>query len=127
MLCPDRDDASDLVDIDGRPIGEIGALWYADVETDVATCPYADARKGQPMNRSALRQLGQVWDEVRPTVAAMAAAARRPGTVAGAWQTALAGTAIPAAWSRTRPGEPVPRLWSAVDKAIAVNTWENPS
>lgn len=116
MLSPDRDDAADLIDEDGRPVGEIGSVRYPDVATEVGACPYADARHGRPMNRSALRQLSLAWSEVRSTVAAMAARASRPGTVAGAWQTALAGTAIPAVWSRQHPGEPVPRRWSAIYK-----------
>ncbi|MEN0066459.1 MAG: hypothetical protein AAGA48_30260 [Myxococcota bacterium] len=116
MLTPDHDDSSDLIDVDGRPVGELGSSAYASVPTEVGSCPYADARRGRPMNRSALRQLSQVWGDVPVTVSAMAACALRPGTVAGAWQTALAGTALPGEWARTQPGVPVPRRWSAIYK-----------
>ena len=116
MLTPDHDDGADLLDVDGRPVGEVGSVHYTEVETELGGCPYDDARKGRPMNRSALRQLSVVWPEVRATVAAMAARASRPATVAGAWQTALAGTAIPSRWAREHPGVAVPRLWSAIYK-----------
>lgn len=116
MLHVDHDDGSDLVDEDGRPVGEIGARWWSSAETELVACPYADARHGRPMNQSALRQLGRVWDEVRTTVAAMSAVASEPGTVAGAWQTALAGTAIPTSFASERPGVRVPRALSALCK-----------
>lgn len=112
MITAEHDPTADLLDEDGRPIGEIGSRRYHEVETDIAVCPYADARHGRAMNRSALRQVSQVWPDVRATVRALGACSTRPGTVAGSWQTAQLGTAIPGVLGTGR----VPRRWSAVYK-----------
>ena len=107
------DPTADLFDEDGRPIGEVGSTHYERVETELVRCPYADARHGGPMNQSALRQLGEVWSDVR-TLASCVAGPH--ATVHRAWRAAIAGTRAPAVFAERAEG-PVPRALSAWYKA----------
>lgn len=101
--------ASALLDEDGRPVAEVGSPLYEGVPTEIVACPYHDARRGLPMNRSALRQLGAAW----PSVVASARALAGPApTVHAAWRAAVVGLAAPVVWSH-RHGAPVPRALSA--------------
>ena len=98
------------LDEDGRPVAEIASPHYDPARTELQRCPYPDARLGQPMNRSALRQMADVWpallDSVRWCVGG-------EPTVHRAWRAAVAGLAAPALW----PDPDVPRLLSAQFKA----------
>ena len=98
------------LDEDGRPVAEIASPHYDPARTELQRCPYPDARLGQPMNRSALRQMADVWpallDSVRWCVGG-------EPTVHRAWRAAVAGLAAPALW----PEAEVPRLLSAQFKA----------
>ena len=85
-------EARTLVDEDGRPVAEIASPLYADTPTEIVACPYADRRRGQPMNRSALRQLTGVWPEV---LAGFSAIAGPAPTVHRAWVAAITGIAAP--------------------------------
>ena len=103
---------ADLLDVDGRPIGEWASRRYAEVETEIVGCPYPDRRRGLPMSRTALRQLSSVWSEVTSAMAALAG----PGaTVHRAWRAAIAATAAPAV-HHGRFGTPIPRVLSAAYK-----------
>jgi hypothetical protein len=102
--------ASSLLDEDGRPVAEVGSPLYEGVATEIVACPYHDARRGLPMNRSALRQLGAAW----PSVVATARALAGPSpTVHAAWCAAVVGLAAPVVWHHQRGGAPVPRALSA--------------
>lgn len=98
-----------LVDVDGRPVAEVGSPLYASTATEVEACPYHDARKGQPMNKSALKQVGSVWPGVLATLSHLAGP--RP-TVHRAWVAAVTGIAMPSAFE-----DRVPRVVSATFKA----------
>jgi hypothetical protein len=100
----------DRLDEDGRPVGEIGSRLYDPDRTELVACPYADERKGHPMNRSALRQLGACWPDV---VRAARWIVGQAPTVGGVWAAAITATALPHAW---RDEEPVPRVLSALYK-----------
>lgn len=56
----------DVLDTEGRPLGERRASPPAKVgvEIELRPCPYSDARRGQPMNLSALKQVMAHWDDV---------------------------------------------------------------
>lgn len=95
-------------------MGEIGSPLYDPDTTELRTCPYADARRGLPMNQTALRQLSSCWTEV---CAAAGWLAGPTGTAHRAWWAALAGTAAPAAHARRHPGAPIPRVLSSLYKA----------
>lgn len=101
----------DRLDEDGRPVGEVGSRLYDRARTEIVACPYADARRGHPMNRSALRQVGACWPEV--VVAARHLAGPAP-TVHAASAAALTASAIPHAWP---DGAPIPRVVSVLYKA----------
>jgi hypothetical protein len=83
---------NDLVDGDGRALGEVSSPRYDPARTELVACPYADARRGQPMNLSALRQLAAPWPALPSTVRALAGPAP---TVHRTWWVSLAGTVAP--------------------------------
>jgi hypothetical protein len=101
--------ATALFDVDGRPVAEVASPAWRDVPTELVACPYADVRAGQPMNRTALRQMSAVWPAL---LASFAALGGGTPTVHGAWAAALSGIALPLLAPR-----PVPRLQSALFKA----------
>lgn len=105
--------AVDLLDVDGRPCGEIASRRYPDVATEVIACPYADARRGTPMNLSALRQLTAVWPAL---VASVRAQAGPNATVSRAFRTVIAGTTGPLAFRAQHGDEPIPRALAALFK-----------
>ncbi len=110
---PRHDPTSDLIDVDGRPVGEIGSRAYDPAATRLVRCPYPDARRGGLMNQTALRQLSSCFDEVAEL------AARHVGpipTVHAAWRACVAGTRAPAV-HHDREGTPIPRPLSAWYKA----------
>lgn len=109
-----HDPTSDLLDSDGRPVGEIGSRLYDPSATELLGCPYADARHGRPMNHTALRQLSAAWPGV--LAAARTLAGPGPATVHRAWRAVVAGTRAPAA-HRTYVGGPIPRVLSALYKS----------
>lgn len=109
----EHDPTSDLLDEDGRPVGEIGSRRYDPEATELVQCPYADARQGNPMNHTALRQLSTVWPEVLRAAGALAGPTP---TAHGAWRACIAGTRAPALHHH-RYGTPVPRLLSALYKS----------
>ncbi len=92
--------ARDLLDEDGRPVAEVASPHFRAVSTDVVACPYADARLGLPMNRSALWQMTSVWSDL---LAASAALAGPRPTVHQAWCTAIRGVAFPLVAARPTP------------------------
>ena len=58
------------MDSDGRPLGEQSSPQrYAQAGAEERPCPYADSRRGLPINISALRQLRQHWDDILATIA----------------------------------------------------------
>ena len=75
----------------------------------MVSCPYADVRKGAPMNRSALQQMAITWPAL---LASMGALAGPAPTVGRAWAAAVTGTALPLV-----APSPVPRLTAALFKA----------
>lgn len=103
-----------LLDEDGRPVAEVGSVLYDTVTTEIVACPYADARRGGPMNHSALRQLGSCWSEVLALARGLAVAAP---TAHDAFAAALAATAAPVAFDLAFPDRPVPRALAALYKA----------
>jgi hypothetical protein len=104
--------ARDLIDEDGRPVAEVASPHYRQVATDLVACPYPDARRGEPMNRSALVQMGSVWPSILASVRAMAGA----GRVADALRVAAVGLAAPVAFDARSPGAPIPRLLASFFK-----------
>jgi hypothetical protein len=102
----------DLIDADGRPIGELASRVYDRIETEVVACPYRDVRRGLPMNHTALRQLSSCWDEVLAATSALAGAG---ATVHRAWWATIAGTTAPRIHAE-RFGTPIPRTLSALYK-----------
>lgn len=96
------------MDEDGRPLGELSSPHYDRVHTVVVACPYPDARRGLPMNDSALRQIAPVWPAIVATIRALVGASP---TVHQAWRVALVGISAPLLVE-----EPVPRLLSAFYK-----------
>jgi hypothetical protein len=100
-------EARELFDEDGRPVAEVASPTYRDDTTELVACPYADSRAGEPMNRSALRQMTSAWPELLATIGGLGG-----GTVHGAWVAAIRGVALPL----TAP-IPVPRAISGVFKA----------
>ena len=66
--CPAHEDRQASLSIgtgaDGRALGEISSLRYDPDRTEVVACPYADGRRGLPMNLSALRQLTGHWPAI---------------------------------------------------------------
>ncbi|MBX2803967.1 MAG: hypothetical protein KTR31_40195 [Myxococcales bacterium] len=111
------DPTADLIDEDGRPVGEIGSRHYDPAATELRTCPYHDARRGHPMNQTALRQLSAVWPEVVAAGAWLARQTTPAGSVHAAWWACIAGTRAPAIHDTLHPGVPVPRALSALYKA----------
>lgn len=101
--------AASLWDEDGRPVAEVASPAYRSVATELVKCPYADARAGGEMNRSALRQMTAVWPEL---LACFSALAGPNPTVGTAWAAAVTGICLPLAAVR-----PVPRLTAALFKA----------
>lgn len=102
-------ETNDRLDGDGRPLGEISSPLYDPQRTEVVACPYADGRRGRPMNLSALRQLAEPWPAILATVRHLAGPAP---TVHRVWWTSLAGTAAP-----LLVDGPVPVAISALYKA----------
>ncbi len=103
-----------LLDEDGRPVAEVGSEVEGTVPTVHVACPYADRRRGMPMNRSALRQLGAVWPEVLARLSAYAGPP--PVTVHAALGAVLAGTSTVVRWWCDHPDLPVPRGLAATYK-----------
>ena len=83
---------NDLVDRDGRALGEVSSPRYDAQRTELVACPYPDGRRGQPMNLSALRQLAAPWPALLSTVRSLVGA---EPTVHRVWWASLAGTAAP--------------------------------
>lgn len=108
MLGLVRSEASDRLDEDERPLGEVSSLRYEEARTEVIPCPYADRRRGLPMNRSALRQISLVWPDVLATFRALA---RERPTLGQIWRLSLVGITAPLA-----APDPVPRGLSALYK-----------
>lgn len=106
--------AGDLVDADGRPVGELASERYAQTPTRVVRCPFHDRREGQPMNASALKQLREVWPDILQAAASLAGSS---GSGVAAWRAAIALTAAPTLHALLRPGVPVPNALSAGYKA----------
>lgn len=102
----------DLIDVDGRPIGELASRRYDTIETEIVACPYHDARRGLPMNKTALRQLSSCWPEV---VQAAAALSGPDATVHRAWWACIGGTTAPRI-HHERFGRPIPRVLSSLYK-----------
>ncbi len=102
----------DLIDVDGRPIGELASRRYDAIVTEVVACPYHDARRGLPMNKTALRQLSSCWEEVLQAAAALSGP---QATVHQAWWACIAGTTAPRIHAEAF-GTPVPRVLSALYK-----------
>jgi hypothetical protein len=100
-----------LVDADGRPVAEVASPLYAGVPTELASCPYADNRRGMPINRSALRQMTAVWPSLLASVRFLATEAGPP-TVHDAWRVAVTGLTAPLV-----AGSPVPVPLAALFKA----------
>jgi hypothetical protein len=100
--------ARDLSDEDGRPVAEVASPLYARTPTALVTCPYADARAGGVMNRSALDQMRGVWPDL---LAAAAALSRPDPTVHDAWVAAVTGISLPLVGPT-----PTPRLLAALFK-----------
>lgn len=98
-----------LTDEDGRPVAEVASPQFSTVHTDLVTCPYADARAGGVMNRSALGQMTATWPDL---LASLSALAGPEPTVSRAWSAAVTGIALPLV-----APEPVPRLTAALFKA----------
>ncbi|MEZ4241124.1 MAG: hypothetical protein R3F59_34185 [Myxococcota bacterium] len=105
-LCDAR--ALSLRDAEGRPLGEVSAPGYDEVPTEVVACPYADGRRGQPMNVTALRQLTGAWPALLGTVRTLSGPSP---TAHRAWRTAVACTAAP-----LLVAEPVPVPLAALFK-----------
>lgn len=59
-------DIHELLDTDGRPIGEGRSAAYDDVETTFKTCPYPGSRHNHefPMNASALTSITPEWQKI---------------------------------------------------------------
>lgn len=100
--------AAELLDVDGRPLGEIAAQRYRSTPTELVPCPYDDGRRGLPMSRSALVPLLTVWPQALALLRRLAG----PATVGAAWQACLAINALPL-WLP----EPIPRVHSAAYRA----------
>jgi hypothetical protein len=56
----------EYLDVAGRPLGEGRAAAFAQVRTEMQSCPYAGSRHhhAKPMNVSALRQILPVWHKI---------------------------------------------------------------
>ena len=104
-----QDIVRDLLDEDGRPLGEKASAKYPTDATRVVTCPYADARRGGVMNVSALAQITEHWPDVLDALGS-------EGTVVSAWRATVAGLIAPVRFALDHPNEPVPTLLSAVYK-----------
>lgn len=94
--------AAELVDVDGRPLGEVSSAAYDPSATEIAACPYADRRRGEPMNLTALAQLSGCWRALLGTVAALAGPSP---TVHRAWWVATTCVAAPLVAPRPVPVE----------------------
>lgn len=99
---------NDLRDVDGRALGEVSSPHYDPDRTELVACPYADGRRGKPMNLSALRQLTVPWPALLATVRHLAGP--RP-TVHRAWWVSVAAITAP-----LLVDEPVPVGLSALYK-----------
>ncbi len=99
----------DLLDEDGRPLGEKASLKYPTDATRVVTCPYAGARQGGVMNVSALAQITAHWPQVLAVL-------RTEGTVLSAWRATVAALVAPVRFALEHPGQPIPGVLSAVYK-----------
>ncbi len=108
----DLDLAIELLDADGRPLGEVAARSYASTATRLVRCPYHDRRRGVPMNASAFDQLRAAW---KPLLSA--AGALSDGTALGAWRAAVGLVGAPVLFAEQNPGQPVPIELSAGYKA----------
>jgi len=104
--------AVDLIDVDGRPLGEVGSTRYDRQRTELVSCPFADRRRGMPMNASALAQLRDTW---KPLLSA--AGALSDGTALGAWRACIGLVGAPVLFALAHPDQPVPRPLSAGYKA----------
>jgi hypothetical protein len=87
---------------DDRPVreGRTPAEYLRDGEIEYRTCPYSGSRSGQPMNVSALRQMGTRWDEIVDALALLRAAyaeARGSYTpdLMDVWRVSQLGSALP--------------------------------
>lgn len=105
--------AIDRIDVDGRPIGELASSRYDPAATEVVACPFSGARRGLPMNATALAQAHTVWPEV---VASARALSGPQATVARAFAASIVGVTAPLAFTERHPDEPVPRMLSALFK-----------
>jgi len=134
-----EDAALDWLDETGRPLGErASAHWDGVVargEGALATCPYADRRRGSPMNVSALAQVQRHWPAVLDALSAhggpTAAAAWRatcrlrwsplwgprpvPSVVAATFKTALGLNRPLTAWLLQHPGAAAEPLHQLID------------
>jgi hypothetical protein len=97
----------DWLDVDGRPLGEIGSVHYP-ASTATAPCPYAGVRKGNPMNVPALKQVRAHWQTNLATLTAL-----RGETVADALRAVTTAVSAPLAFGV----RPVPVVVAAVHKA----------
>jgi hypothetical protein len=104
-----QDVVRDLLDEDGRPLGENASPKYPKDMTREVTCPYSGTRHGGVMNVSALAQITENWSQVL-------GALRSEGTVLSAWRATVAGITAPVRYALDHPGEPVPRSLSALYK-----------
>jgi hypothetical protein len=103
----------DLLDVDGRPIGELASRRYDPDATRVIACPFAGSRHGLPMNATALAQVHTVWPAIVTSTRALAGP---DATVGRAFSVAMLGVTAPLAHAAAHPGEPVPRLLSTLFK-----------
>ena len=108
-----RTNPVDLLDEDGRPLGEAGSRLYDDIETKIERCPYSDSRAGEPMNASALRQISDTWKQILQTLCALRGPDR---TLGRAWWACMAATLGPLIHEVRSPGVPVPRELAALYK-----------
>jgi len=91
---------NDWLDTDGRPLGEQAApIQYAACRDEV-TCPYSGSRRGQPMNRAALRQLQRHWRTIQQTIRDLSVP---DATVHDAWRVSVAVTIAPLLLPRPTP------------------------
>jgi hypothetical protein len=118
-------------DVEGRPIreGRTPAEFLRDGDIEYRTCPYAGSRQQHrnPMNMSALRQMGRHWGEVVDTLASLRAAhdAQRSVTepqLMDVWRVSQLGSALP--WFYLFRDGTIPAAPAALAKAtLGMGIW----
>lgn len=91
-------------------------------EIEYRTCPYAGSRLGQPMNVSALKQMGTRWDEMTDALALLRAAytEARGGAygpdLLDLWRVSQLGSALPWFYLLRAPDARAPAFAAALSK-----------